>query len=237
MVTPIVFFCQARWTSIDGRQTLIFTFSDPTNAVPLDNPVALNNALVFNHGKIRLNAGYGTWSTDGLVLTISGIDLVSWDAVVASIVSGTFHSMPRTKLLVGEASIAQDSRNVDSTGTYPVGHLEGKFSMRVPSPGWLVAHLHLGTEKVSSSINALHISFCPNEISIPQGGTASNAIHTCESSGSCVNDHGRSLRHPKPLFAVEGVLAMSGKTWLEASKKTVVARRCTSFSAATIDKL
>lgn len=210
---------------MDGRKTLILTFSDPTNAVPLDNPVALNNALVFNHGNIQLNAGYGTWSIDGLVLTISGIDPVSWDAVVASIISGTFHSMPRTKLLIGEASISQDSRNVDSTGTYPIGYLEGKFSMHVPSPGRLVAHLHLGTEKVSSSINTLDTSFCPHEISNPHGRAASSAIQTCESSSSCVNGHGRSLRLSKPLFAVEGVLAMSGETWLEASKKTVAARR------------
>lgn len=179
-------------------------FSEPTNTPALGTAIALNNAIIINHGDIKMLDGQGIWSHDGEALSISGMDPDSLNAVTDSISAGTFHAMPRRKALVGAEFSSGQPKDVDSKT--PAGQLQGNLTMRMSYPGTFFVRLYIGEKLESMSTEAVDVDLCPQQVVVGD-------VKTTPAS------HGLQIRgeeFPRPFFTVGGVLAMSGKQWLKA---------------------
>lgn len=205
----------------DGKfPKIILNFSEPTNIPLLQDALALDNAIIFNHGKLKLESGYGYWSADdGGVLTITGIEPTSWTAITDSIASGDFHVMPRTRLLMGTANFSREQRD-RLDGESLARRLQGNLSMRVSSADRLVTHLYSGYKRISTSPEIIDVAACPEIVTIPKWETSSDVRTAWQQRNLPVDSElpdGHQTWPSKPVFTVEGVLAMPGDAWLEAS--------------------
>lgn len=209
---PSCTIIQVEWRNGDGQSPeMILKFSEPTNSPVLDSGVALNNAIVFNHGNLELETGKGAWSKGGEVLTITGIDSASWAVVATSISTGNFHIIPRRKLLLG---ITENSEREHETEVSPAGDVRGKLTVRFLTHGQFLFHLYLGKTLISTSAESVVVVPCPNDVVVaPKPWTTSKSLPVNRDGGW--SSRGENL--PKPFFTVEGVLAMPGDRWLKAS--------------------
>lgn len=186
------------WSSADG-QSLVLTFSSPTNRPGLNDAVNINNALTFNHDDIKLVAGRGAWSPSGEALTITDLDPESWRGIIAAISDGKFHAAPRKKLLVGTEIWGDDN---SSTSVDPAaGQLRGNLAIRMTFPGQFVARLFVGERLESTSAQVIDVQLCPNEVVIDA------PKHSPPGSSEV----------PRSVFGADGVLSLPGDKFLKAS--------------------
>ncbi len=189
---------KVEWRSAaDDGNSLVILFSSSTNRPMLNNSVSINNAMVFDHGDIKVLAGRGTWSPGGEALTITDLDPGSWNAITKSISDGIFHATARKKPLVGAENWADWSSGTD--GDPVAGQLRGNLTIRVSFPGRFVAHLFVGERLDSISAPAIEVDLCPNEVLLEAPKTP--------------RDSGREVPHS--VFVVNGIAAFPGDQFLK----------------------
>lgn len=199
---------------MDG-QSIVLNFSEKTNRPSLENAAALNNAIVVNHGDIEMTAAKGAWSSDGTSLTVTDVDSTTWQAIVNSISVGTFHAMPRRKLL----PVAEVSQGQASSGTAPEDSLRGNLVMRMSSPGSFVVHVYVGNDLQSANAESIDVVVCPEQVVVlDTAGTAPSHYTGPTGRTSSRSAQRDPVALPRSFFSVEGVLAMSGDKWLKVRR-------------------
>lgn len=196
---------------------MVLKFSDETNRPSLENAAALNNALVFNRGNVEMTAAKGAWSPDGISLTVTDMDSATWQAVVNSISGGTFHAIPRQKLL----PVAEVSQGQVSSGAAAEESLRGNLTMRMSSPGRFVVHLYVGDALHSVSAESIDVVDCPEQV-VVLDTAGKGSSHYLGSGGHTSSRSAQSgpVALPRSFFSVGGVLAISGDKWLKVSTST-----------------
>lgn len=208
---------QVEWRSNgDGRSMLIVTFSEPSNRPTLESGVALNNAILINHGTVQLQAGRGVWSEHGDSLTILDIDPESWVDIVASISNGSFHIRIPSRNHVSKLRTADERQpSLDP----PYVRLEGNLIVRMSSPGQFTLHLHVGKRLHSSGSTSINVDLCPDEVEVIKEIKGAVSFHSLAPSSS-IRDN--AFVSSVPFFAVENVLAMSGEKWFKVLTTTAL---------------
>lgn len=238
---------QAEWTHSGGHPPLlVLTFSEPTNTPCFGDAAALNNAITFNSGNLRLEAGFGNWSSDGQALTIAGVDRESWAVATASIASGTFHAIPRTTLRAGGIPPLDGRRPGRCDAGSPIVQLRGNYSFPVSSAAQLLVDLYVGEKPVATSAGTENIATShlgKGTRACTEHEEGFHDPHDWDGFGSSgtsrAGEYSGGAPMPRPSYSVEGVLAMPADAWLEASRQrslpvldsreerlVVVANRC-----------
>lgn len=195
---------------------LIITFSEPSNRPTLESGVALNNAILINHGTVQLQAGRGVWSEHGDSLTILDIDPESWVDIVASISNGSFHIRIPSRNHVSKLRTADERQpSLDP----PYVRLEGNLIVRMSSPGQFTLHLHVGKRLHSSGSTSINVDLCPDEVEVIKEIKGAVSFHSLAPSSS-IRDN--AFVSSVPFFAVENVLAMSGEKWFKVLTTTAL---------------
>lgn len=187
----------------------IITFSEPSNRPTLESSVALNNAILINHGAVQLQAGRGVWSEHGDSLTIFDIDPESWADIVTSISNGSFHIRIPSRNHVSKIQTTDKRQpSIDP----PSVKLEGNLIMRMSSPGQFTLHLYVGERLQSSASTSINVDLCPDEVEVIKEKKGAVSFYSLAPSSSIRDD---AFASPVPFFAVESVLAMSGEKWFK----------------------
>jgi hypothetical protein len=207
----------AEWSiSSDGSRRLILRFNAPTNAPVLSDPVSINNAVSLQHGAVNIIAGEAEW-LNSATLALSGLDDLTWQAVMSAIEAQMLHVAARTKLLSGHFLEARADSNSSSTSAA----VSGSAALRLGTPGQYELRLFIDDTQIAAAVQMLTVQACDEEtVLLLPHASATSSSSTATAAAA------------EPFWNMPGVLALSGDKWIELPNKLITDSVSSSSSSS-----